>query len=141
MPQSSLLLKNKTVEVIPIGSLVVSDNGEARVYDSLTDSLEDVLGVVSALEYTSGRQWGPFFDGPECYENDSILWNEDLTIKIVNGGTVENTNYTAWNPYADTDKYSILVCHGFAAVIHGTTLPSTWRLIKAGTNYDCIFIR
>jgi hypothetical protein len=141
MPQSSLLLKNKTVAVIPIGSLVVSDNGEARIYDSQTDTLADALGVVCALEYTSGREWSPFYTGTECYENDSILWNEDLTIKIVNGETVENVNHTAWNPYSDIDKYSILVCHGFAAVIHGTTLPSTWRLIKAGTNYDWVFIR
>lgn len=140
MPQSSLVLKNKTVGIIPVGSLVVFDNG-ARVYDPQTDTLADVLGVVSALEYVSGREWSPFYTGPECYENDSILWNEDLTMKLIDSSPVENLNYSAWNPYTDTDKYSVVIGSGFAAVIHGTGLPANWRLIKNGTEYDWIYIK
>jgi hypothetical protein len=30
--------------VIPIGSLIVVDSGKARVYDSGTDNIEDVIG-------------------------------------------------------------------------------------------------
>lgn len=141
MPQSSLLLENLTSAAIPTGTLVVIDTGKARAYDSGTDSLDDVIGVVSALEYLSGRSWGPFYDGPPCYTNDSVYWNEDLTIEIVDDEPVTNPGYTPFNPYTETDTYSVIVCAGFSAVLTGVTLPSRWRRIKTGTTYDWILIR
>lgn len=140
MPQSSLLLENLTTAVIEVGTPIVIDTEKARAYDSKTDSLDDIVGVVSALEYISGREWGPFYTGPACYENDSIFWNEDLTMQLVDDAPVENTGYVPFNPYSERDKYSVIVCHGFAAVLNTYTLPAKWKLIKAKTTYNWVLI-
>jgi hypothetical protein len=136
MPISSLLLNNKNVEVIPTGTMIVIDAGEARAYDS-EDSLDDVVGVASAISDISGREWGPFYTGSECYLNDSVVWNEDLTYT-----STENTEYLPFNPYSDTDKFTIVNYSGFAAVLSSyTELPSRWQIIRSGTTYNWIFIR
>lgn len=140
MPQSSLLLENLTTGIIPVGTPIVIDTEKARAYDSKTDSLDDIIGVVSALEYISGREWSPFYTGPACYENDSIFWNEDLTMQLVDDAPVENPGYTPFNPYSETDKYSVIVCHGFAAILNSYTLPTRWKLIKAKTSYNWVLI-
>lgn len=139
MPQSSLLLNNLTVAAIPIGTPVVIDGGKARAFEG-TDSLNDIVGVVSALDYISGREWGPFYTGPECYENDSIFWNEDLTMQLVDDAPVENSDYVPFNPYSEKEKYSVILCQGFAAVLNTFALPARWKLIKAKTNYNWVFI-
>ena len=143
MPQSSLILKNLVTGIIPAWSLVVIDSEKAREYDSKIDSLDDVIGVVSTLEYISGRSWGPFYDGPQCYENDSILWNEDLTMTLdENEQTVENTNYVPYNPFTEPELFSIIICHGFAAVLASYgSIPTRWKLIKSNTTYNWILIR
>ena len=143
MPQSSLLLNNKNVEVIPVGSMIVIDNGKARAYDSLVDSLDDIVGVVPALQNTSGRCWSPFYDGAECYNNDSVVWNEDLTIQLDgDGNAVENPAYAPFNPYTETNKYTIVVCQGFAAVLSSyVSLPTRWKLIQSNSEYNWVLIR
>lgn len=140
MPQSSLLLENLTTGVIPAGTPVLIDNEKVRAFDELTDSLYDVIGVVVPLDYTSGREWGPFYTGPECYENDSIIWEEDLTIKFVDDEPVENIEYVPFNPYTEQDKYSVIVCNGFVAVLNTYPLPSHWKLIKTKTTYNWVLI-
>lgn len=141
MPQTSFLLENLTNGTIPTGSPIVVDSGKARVYDAQTDTLADIIGVVAALENISGREWGPFYTGPPCYENDSVYWNEDLTMQIVDNQPVENPGYVPFNPYTQSEQYTIIVCSGFAAILNSYTLPSQWKLIKSGANYNWVLIR
>ena len=143
MPSSALLLNNKTTGTIPVGTLVVVDSGKARAYDSDTDSLDDVIGVVPSLINISGRGFGPLYDGPECYENDSYIWNEDLTFQTdSDGNPIYNNDYVPFNPYVETDTYTFVIYQGFMAVLSSyPSVPSQWRLIQSNSDYNWFFIR
>lgn len=141
---SCLLLENVTTGIIPVGSMIVLDTGKARVYDSLTDDLEDVLGVAYANANTSGRAFN-VSDGPLHYtpHNDTFLYNEDLTFQLdENNLPITDPDFIGFGPASQPETYTYVVYKGFVPIVKPyTALPPRWVLLQANTDCDWILIR
>jgi hypothetical protein len=130
--------------VIPIGSLIVVDSGKARVYDSGTDNIEDVIGVAYAVANTSGKAFN-IGDGPVFYTSpkDMFLWNDKLTFETDEfGNPIMDENYVGFNPWASPELYTAVVYKGFGSVLKPySALPSRWVVLEEKTDYSWTLIR
>lgn len=139
---SCIIVENQSVATIAVGTLIVIDATRARAYDSMTDDIEDVIGVAYAVSKTSGRAWR-IPDGPEFYLNDQIVWQENLQYQEdENGNPVINEEFAGFNPYADTDHFTCTVYNGVVPVLSSySSVPSRWKLLHEGTTHDWYLAR
>lgn len=141
---SCLTLENSISGIIPIGTMIVSDAGKARIYDEKTDNIENVIGVAYGYTNTSGRAWN-LGDGPVFYTspNDYFLWNEDLTIQLDSDNQpIPDPNYVGFNPFSQPDNYTFILYKGFGAVVKPySSLPSRWVVLEEKTDYSWVLIR
>jgi hypothetical protein len=128
--------------VIPVGSMIIIENMQARGYDSKTDSLDDVIGVVYPSVYYSARAFN-IGDGPDWYNFDYNLWNDDLSLALDEfDQPIENPNYEPFNPWYSTGDYSTILTHGMGPVLktYGS-LPARWQILDEKTDYYWVLIR
>jgi hypothetical protein len=127
---------------IEIGSMIVIDNMQAREYDSKTDSLDDVIGVIYPSINYSGRAFN-IGDSPAYYNFDYNLWNDDLSLALDEfDQTIENPNYQNFNPWYDTGNYSTILTHGMGPVLktYGS-IPSRWKILDEKTDFYWVLLR
>jgi len=139
---SVLQLENATPGVVPIGTMMVVDSGKTRPYDSVTDSIEAVIGVAFGVVNTSGRNFS-IGNGTDYYAKDYYTWKDDMTVFFDGGGNlVENPNYTSFNPSSDTATYTTIITQGFAPVLSDYVLiPTRWVYINEKVTHDWVLIR
>lgn len=139
---SCIILSNQSGIEVPIGTLIVVDNNEARAYNDEKDTIEDVIGVIYPTSLTSGRAYR-VPDGPEYYLNDPVLWQENLQFEIdENENSVPNESFTPWNPFTNTNNWCLVIYNGFAAILNSySSVPSRWKLLRTGTSYNWYLIR
>lgn len=127
---------------IPVGKVVVIDDTSllAREYDVKTDTIDDVVGVSFPKTLTSYRNTS-FIDGPILVDKyDLYSTNEQLQYDIVDNAYVSNPNYDGgYDPQSDTSTCYVRL-KGFCPVDKGQLLPSSWKKVKNGTDYDFYII-
>ena len=130
---SLLYLKLATPGTLPHGTILVwadLDQGTVRPFDSLTDSSEDIVGVVYPKTNTEER-CASNNDGPVFYSNGFTVFNDDLTTN-----NVPNPDYT-WINLELSEDYVRVCVRGFAAILKPyTVIRNDWRLIQRRTTHD-----
>lgn len=136
---SLVVLKTYDDNLISAGKMIVlvEDSGvwEAKEFDEKTDSLSDVVGV-SYAKTNNGRLTGNA-DGFYYNDADFYQFNEDLSPDY----ETTNTNFNpSFNPVND-DSYIYLCNCGMVAVSTAyTAVPSTYKKIRNGTNFNLYII-
>jgi len=127
---------------IEIGSMIVIENMQVREYDSKTDSLDDVIGVIYPSINYSGRAFN-IGDGPLYYDFDYYTWNEDLSLALDEfDQPIENSNYEPVNAWYSTGDYSTVLTHGMGPVLKSYgSLPARWKILSEKTDYYWVLIR
>lgn len=127
---------------IPIGKSVVIDatSMKVRVFDSESDSLDDIVGVSYPKSGTLGRICANT-DGLGFSDFDYLTLTETLQyLKDENGDYVENPNYDAsFNPVVSS-AYAYVALLGMVPVLKSEPVPLKWKLIRVGTAYDIFLI-
>lgn len=140
---SGLQIKNQVANtVIPVGTLIIVDAGQARAYDAKTDTLDDVVGSVYPTVNYSSRAFS-IANGPDYLNLDYSTWNEDMTLLLdEENNPIENPNAASFNPWSDTGNYSTIVTIGMAPVLASyTSVPSRWKLLQTNTTFNWYLIR
>lgn len=128
---------------IALGKLIVIDGTslKAREYDSKVDAVADVVGVSYPKSGTTGRIVSNA-DGLGFVDYDYYQFEE--TLNYVTPMTA-NPNFQSWDPVNSTSPYYCLVAIGGMVALDNTyasgDIPTSWRKIRTGTNYDVYLVR
>lgn len=91
------------------------------------DTMDDVIWVVSSVD-RAARTFLP--DGTPFIDYDAFLYN------------VSNSNYRSFNPFAQSDEYTLVLIKGIGAVFNTyTSIPSSWIVLFSGLNYNMVLIK
>lgn len=139
----SLDLENLSEGAIDVGTMLIIEDGKARIFVEGVDSLEDVVGVSYTPIKASGRAFNQG-DGPVYYDKDFSLWQDTLSLDVdENDSFIENPNFTGYvNPRGDNEHYTIVLTHGMGAVLNTyAAVPSRWKLLESKTTHNWYLIR
>lgn len=137
-----MIFENSVVGTIEPGTPIVLVGGKAVAFSYADHAISDIVGASYPMSMTSGRALR-VPDGPLFYENDSVLWSDDLQYLVdSDGNQVFNEAYTPINPYNDSAHYTLCISRGMVPVLSlYSNLPATWHLLAHKENYDWYFIQ
>jgi hypothetical protein len=133
---SLLLLKTHNNQTIPVGSLIVIDTVSLRprVYNPLSDSLDNVVGVSYSKTQTLGRL-ADAPDGIVFLQNDyfkvnlnTLQYERDENQYLI----VNEAFDPELNPLNDT-TYVALATKGLVSVLKGTVVPARFKKLRENT--------
>lgn len=128
---------------IPLGKLIVIDQTslKAREYDNGVDTVNDIVGVSYPKSNTTGRIVSNA-DGLGFIDYDYYQFQETLNYVIP---LTANPNFQSWDPVNSSSPYYCLVAISGMVALDNTyasgDIPTSWRKIRAGTNYDVYLVR